>query len=112
MHLRPENNSAPRHPLRQQQWLKNRTEPQLEDLFESVRAENLRRALAIAAVGTQLPGAFTSGNVLVALEALATEDLERLASLPLYEPQYQLLTNGTLLDLLQQLYLFGAAQVC
>ena len=46
-----------------------------------------------------------------ALELLQTEDLERLASLPLFEDRYQRLTNVTLLQLTQQLYSFGLTQV-
>jgi hypothetical protein len=42
-----------------------------------------------------------------ALELLQTDDLERLASLPLFEDRYQRLTNVTLLQLTQQLYSFG-----
>lgn len=46
------------------QWLKNRTNSELEELFENVRAENFRRVMAMAAIGTQLRKAFTSVNVL------------------------------------------------
>lgn len=46
------------------QWLKNRTDSELEELFENVRAENFRRVMAMAAIGTQLRKAFTSVNVL------------------------------------------------
>jgi hypothetical protein len=44
--------------------LKNRTDSELEELFENVRAENFRRVMAMAAIGTQLRKAFTSTNVL------------------------------------------------
>jgi hypothetical protein len=42
---------------------------------------------------------------------LQTEDLERLASLPLFEERYQRLTNVTFLELMKKLYDFGLTQV-
>lgn len=94
------------------QWLRNQTSAQLEELFEGIRAQNFRRMMAIASIASQLRGAFTSSNVLRSLEQLQTEDLERIASLPLFEERYQRLTNVTFLELLQQLYNFGLTQVC
>ncbi len=46
-----------------------------------------------------------------ALELLQTEDLERLASLPLFDERYQRLTNVTFLQLIEQVYNFGLTQV-
>lgn len=46
------------------------------------------------------------------LELLQTEDLERLASLPLFEEKYQRLTNVTFLELMRKVYDFGLTQVC
>lgn len=93
------------------QWLRNRTDVQLEELFEKIRTENFRRMMAIASIGSQLRGAFASSNVLRSLEKLQTEDLERLASMPLFEERYQRLTNATFLEILQQIYNFGLTQV-
>lgn len=93
------------------QWLRNRTDVQLEELFEKIRTENFRRMMAIASIGSQLRGAFTSSNVLRSLEKLQTEDLERLASMPLFEKRYQRLTNVTFLEIMQQIYNFGLTQV-
>lgn len=45
------------------------------------------------------------------LELLQTEDLERLASLPLFEDKYQRLTNVTFLELMRKVYDFGLTQV-
>lgn len=45
------------------------------------------------------------------LELLQTEDLERVASLPLFEERYQRLTNVTFLELMKKLYDFGLTQV-
>jgi hypothetical protein len=45
------------------------------------------------------------------LELLQTEDLERLASLPLFEEKYQRLTNVTFLELMRKVYDFGLTQV-
>lgn len=46
------------------QWLRNRTDVELEELFETIRAENFRRMMAMGAIGTQLKQVFTSSNVL------------------------------------------------
>lgn len=85
---------------------------ELEELFESVRTENFRRMMSLSAITTQLRKAFTSINVLKSLELLQTEDLERLASMPLFEERYQRLTNVTFLELIQQIYNYGLTQVC
>jgi hypothetical protein len=45
------------------------------------------------------------------LQALQIEDLERLASLPLAEAKYQKLTNVTLLEMLNEVFTYGATQV-
>lgn len=45
------------------------------------------------------------------IELLQTDDLERFASLPLFEERYQKLTNVTFLELLRQMYSFGLTQV-
>jgi hypothetical protein len=47
----------------------------------------------------------------VVLQALQIEDLERLASLPLAEAKYQKLTNVTLLEMLNEIFTYGATQV-
>lgn len=93
------------------QWLRNRTDTELEELFENIRSENFRRMMCMSAISTQLPQVFTSSNVLRALELLQTDDLERLASLPLFEDRYQRLSNATFLELLQKVYDFGLTQV-
>jgi hypothetical protein len=45
------------------------------------------------------------------LQALQIEDLERLASLPLAEAKYQQLSNVTLLEMLSEIFNYGATQV-
>jgi hypothetical protein len=45
------------------------------------------------------------------LQALQIEDLERLASLPLAESKYQKLTNVTFLEMLNEIFNYGATQV-
>lgn len=103
--------AAAHAPLLCPQYLQNRTDAQLADILESIRATNFRRAVAISVIYTALRKAVTSSNVLGMLQALQVEDLERLASMPLTEDQYQKLTNVTLLELLGQVYSYGQTQV-
>ncbi|KAF6264756.1 hypothetical protein COO60DRAFT_19075 [Scenedesmus sp. NREL 46B-D3] len=93
------------------EFLQNRTDSQLAEILESIRAANYRRFMAINVVYSSLPRAFSSSNVLGMLQALQIEDLERLASLPLAEDKYQKLTNVTLLEMLNQIFNYGATQV-
>lgn len=97
--------------LRAVQWLQNRSAAELADLFETLRATNFRRMMAISVIKTQLPEAVNSAAVLRALGRLQVEDLERFASLNLYEDKYQRLTNTSLIELASAIYEFGKTQV-
>jgi hypothetical protein len=94
------------------QWLQDRSAAELADLFETLRATNFRRLMAISVIQTQLPAAVNSGVVLRALGRLQVEDLERFASLNLHEDRYQGLTNTSLIELASAIYEFGKTQVC
>jgi hypothetical protein len=50
------------------QFLQNRTDGQLAEILESIRAANYRRFMAINVVYSSLPQAFTSSNVLGMLQ--------------------------------------------
>jgi hypothetical protein len=50
------------------QFLQNRTDSQLAEILESIRAANYRRFMAINVVCSSLPKAFTSSNVLGMLQ--------------------------------------------
>lgn len=93
------------------QWLKNQTDAKLADLFESIRAMNFRRTMAISYIYNSMPRAMKGNAVIFALQRLQVEDLERFASMPLWEPRYQNLTNVTLIDLASEIYTFGESQV-
>ncbi|WIA37089.1 hypothetical protein OEZ86_014059 [Tetradesmus obliquus] len=93
------------------EYLQNRTDSQLAEVLEAIRAANYRRFMAINVIYSSLPRAFSSSNVLGMLQVLQIEDLERLASLPLAEARYQKLTNVTLLEMLNEIFTYGATQV-
>lgn len=67
--------------------------------------------MAMSYIYNSLPRAMQGYTVIGALQALQVEDLERFASLPLWEPRYQNLTNVTLIELAEQLYDYGETQV-
>jgi hypothetical protein len=50
------------------QFLQNRTDGQLAEILESIRAANYRRFMAINVVYSSLPKALTSSNVLGMLQ--------------------------------------------
>jgi hypothetical protein len=59
------------------QYLQNRTDSQLSEILESIRAANYRRFMAINVIYSSLPRAFSSSNVLGMLQVRNSSNSNR-----------------------------------